>query len=340
MHKFLPFLPPLLPLLAAPFAAQEQAQLEQAPPAHAFLWKVEHAGSAVSYLLGTVHVPDERANALHPQVRAALGSADALYCELDFADLSQLSAELLEAAELADGTLLEDVVPEELWERLDARLARTGLRAQILNRFKPFMVELTLAQLEMAPLLASGKKALDERIYLEAKANGKEVGGVELVAEQIDVLANTLTIEESVVQLGKALDNMDEADARGMSDLEQTVRAWLSGSEKLLEAVAFANFEFDDPLDRRLYEALVTRRNLHMAERAAQRMRAHPEKSHVFAFGTLHFVGTGSVVELLRADGFQVTRQAAPNASEEAALLRDATWLKPKKELEPAGAGR
>lgn len=339
MRRFLPLLPFLLPSLAAPAAAQEAAK--PAPPQHAFLWKVEREGLATSWLFGTIHVPDDRVNALHPEVKAALEGADAFYGELALDDTGDMEKKLMEAGTYPEDRKLQDAVPPELWKRLDERLREHGLTAGMLNRFKPFMVSMTLAQLEMLPLVTAGKKALDERIYLVAKAKGKEVGGVEQVEEQIQALAHTLTEEESVAQLAETLDDMDVADERGVSDLQRMLGAWLSGSERYLLAIAMESLDLEDPVERRIHEALLIRRNRHMAERAAAKMKAAPEKRFVFAFGTLHYVGEGSVVELLRKDGFTVTRVAAPSPEEEEAILAADPWLEPHRKLapEPAAAG-
>ena len=95
---------------------------------------------------------------------------------------------------------------------------------------------------------------------------------------------------------------------------------------------------------RRFYEALLINRNLHMAARAAKKMKEAAATKFVFAFGTFHFVGERSVVELLRKDGFTVTRMAAPSAEQEEAILASDPWLEQNQaaaelELEPVGAG-
>lgn len=341
MRRFLPILPLVLLPLAAPAAAAQDAA-KPAPPRHAFLWKVEREGLAASWLFGTVHIPDDRVHSLHPQVKAALEGADAYYGEIAMDRMKDLEEKITMVARFDDGRKLREVLPEDLWTRLDARLRKHGLNAAMLNPLRPFMVNLTLAQLEMLPLFAQGKKALDERLYTVSKNKGKEVGGVEEMDEQIAVLTKTLTEEEDITAMRDALDEMDEADARGISALERLVRAWLSGSERYLLALAMESWDLDQPVDRKSYEALLIRRNALMAERVAARLKAAPDKSFVFAFGTFHFIGERSVVELLRKDGFSVTRLAAPSAEEEQALLDADPWLEREEtaaEPEPAGAG-
>lgn len=341
MRRLLPILPFFLLPLAAPAAAAQDAA-KPAPPEHAFLWKVEREGLATSWLFGTIHVPDDRVHALHPQVKAALEAADAYYGEIPMEEMKRAQEMMVEAASYRDGRTLKELLPEDLWRRLDARLAGHGLNAALLDRFRPFMVGLTLLQLDMLPLMAAGKKALDERLYQVAKAKGKEVGGVERPEDQVDMLANTLTDEEQVESLREQLDDMDVADARGISDLERLLRAWLTGSERYLLAIAMESWDLSRETDRRLYEALLPKRNLGMAKAAGALMKASPEKSFAFAFGTFHFVGERSVVEYLRKDGFTVTRMTAPTPEQEAAWIAADPWLEREEaeaEAEPVGAG-
>lgn len=300
---------------------------------------MEREGLATSWLFGTIHVPDDRINALHPAVKAALEGADAFYGELALDSTEELGKQVLAAGTFEEGHDLREIVSDELWERLDQRLQKHGMSAAMLRRFKPFLVNLTLVQLDMLPLIQSGKKALDERIFLVAKAKGKEVGGVEQVEEQIQALAYTLTLEESVASISQGLDDMDKADARGVSDLERIMRAWLTGSGRLLLAIGMESWDLNDPVDQRSRKALLLDRNVHMAERTARKLTQAPEKSFVFAFGAFHFLGEGSVVELLQKDGFTVTRMCAPDPEAEQRLLDEDPWLKPKPKTVPVGAG-
>lgn len=329
MKPRLRLLPLLITLLAGPALAQEAAPPTTKPeaPRHTFLWKVEHEGLAPNYLFGTIHVPDDRIHALHADVKAALDQADALIGELDLTDTSEMERKITEAGTLPAGQSLKALLPADLYQELDAVLTPYGLRAALLDRLKPFMVNLTLAQLEVMQDALAGKKALDVRLFAVAKHKGMQVGCVETIDEQVDALANTLTMEESIVALRETLDELKKAKERGIGALERVMLAWLSGSERYLLAIALETWDPDDPVDQRVQEALLYQRNRNMAERSAKMMREHPETRHVFAFGAFHYIGPQSVVELLRKDGFTVTRLAAPTPEEEQAIMDADPWL-------------
>jgi len=328
MQPLLRLLPFLIPVLAAPAPAQETAPPKKPePPAHTFLWKVEREGLATNYLFGTIHVPDDRIHALHPEVKAAMEQAQALIGELDLSDTSEMEKKITAAGTLPEGQSLKELLPEDLYQDLDEILSSYDLRAALLDRLKPFMVSLTMAQLELLDEMAAGKKALDVRLFAVAQHKGMQVGAVETVDEQIEALANTLTMEESILELRELVDEFKKAKERKIGPLERVMLAWLSGSERYLLAIANETWDPEDPVDRRTREALLYKRNRNMAARSAKMMREHPETRHVFAFGTFHFIGEQSVVELLQKDGFTVTRLAAPTPEQEQEAMDSDPWL-------------
>ncbi len=337
MKRLLPLLPFLLPGLAARAPAQDAAPAKKPePPQYTFLWKVEREGLATNYLFGTIHVPDDRVNTLHPDVRAALNQADAFYAELELGDTTEMQQELLAAAKLPEGQTLKDLLPADLYQ--EAKRAVGGdLAMRAVNGYKPFMIELQIMQQELVPDILMGKEPLDIRLYKVAQSKGMEVGGVEQVGEQVQALANTLSLSEQVENLRESVKKYFAAKERGTSDLQRILQAWLSGSSAWLLAIGNQDWDPAIERDRKLREALLLRRNRNMAERIAKLMRDHPAKKYVFAFGTFHFIGEGSVVELLRKDGFTVTRLLAPPPELEARLIEQDESLHPAEEAVGAG---
>ncbi|MFK7821458.1 MAG: TraB/GumN family protein, partial [Planctomycetaceae bacterium] len=96
-----------------------------------FLWQIE--GDTPNYIFGTVHVADPRALKLHPQVEKAFVNSDAAFFEIDF----RRSADQVRAITLRDNEKLEDTLPADLIQRLDARINKyqPGYRNQF--RAKP-----------------------------------------------------------------------------------------------------------------------------------------------------------------------------------------------------------
>lgn len=307
------FLRPLLPLLvlAAPLAAQDSAPKPE-PPEFTFLWKIEKEGLATSYLLGTMHTPDPRINALHPSVKEALNTADAFYAEVKMDEMDALQTKIMEIGMLPEGSSMETLLGEESYSDLAKVLEPHGIPVGMFNRMRPFMVELTVGQLELMPLLAKGGKPLDERLYAVAQHKGMEVGGVETFEEQIHVLAEVRTDEEVVFSLKETLKKELARSPEEPSSMEQLTEIYLSGNESRMEQFAKSEMDFDIPGTERFYNALLPKRNVNMAKRSAKLMQEHAAKKYVFAFGALHFLGEDGVPQLLRNHGFTVTRLHAP----------------------------
>jgi uncharacterized protein YbaP (TraB family) len=338
MKSVQPILPFLLAWFAAPAPAQHAApEKPPEPPRYTFLWKVEHAGLPANYLFGTIHVPDDRVNTLHPDVKSVLNAADAFYAELELGDTTELQSKLIEAATLPEGETLQTLLPEDLYAEVERAFADQKLLLRAVQGFEPFMVQLMLLQQEMMADMLAGKEPLDIRLYKVAQSKGKQVGGVELVDEQIKALCDTLTVEEQITSLRTGLQQHFEAKERGESPLQRILVAWLSGSERWILAVGMEDWDMHDPIQRKSYEALLPQRNRNMAVRSAKLMRESPDKKFVFAFGTFHFIGEDSVVELLRMDGFTVTRLLAPPPELEERWIADDPGLAKEEETVEVG---
>jgi uncharacterized protein YbaP (TraB family) len=175
---------------------------------------------------------------------------------------------------------------------------------RVFERMEIWGIYMTISALDMLPMLSKGLP-LDMYLYNTAKADGKQVGGIETVEEQIEALSGG-SEEEQISQLRRALEQMKDADEDGTTVLEEMTRLYLAGDAVGLMQEVEGMGEADGGDE--LLEALVNVRNRRMAERAAEKIRAHPEKCFFFAFGAAHFPGTMGVVQLLCDAGFEVVR--------------------------------
>ena len=134
-----------------------------------------------------------------------------------------------------------------------------------------------------------------------AKAEGKTLVGLETIKEQIGAMAG-LSLEfhlkslEETVKLGDKMDDM----------METMVQLYVAGKVgkfwPLMEHLSPETSK--GPGYAKFQEALITRRNKVMADRANPLL----EKGGVFmAVGALHLSGKRGVVQLLREAGYTVT---------------------------------
>lgn len=330
MHRSLTCLLPVLALLAAGgllFAGDEEpAPVEQPDRVlKPFLWEIP--GEVPSYLFGTAHTVDERVTKMHPVARKAFEEAQAVYLEVD---LVKDAPKQLAAMRLPEGKKTEDMIPADLLERLDARLAKIS---PLLNRAQVGHLK-TFAWVVLVPTLYEqlkkpGVPVLDAKLYGEAMRAGKIVGGLEDPAEQT-AFVDSVTNDEALLMLRVMLDQWDEDDAQGTDPTAELIGHYLQGDGKGLSEYAMRKMrgeEIPKELTERLMKGLAYDRNERIAKAIAKHVAEHPKRRYFFAVGAMHLIDKQCVQDYLEKLGVKTRRVEVP-ADEPAA-----------KKPEPAGAG-
>ncbi|OWV90040.1 polysaccharide biosynthesis protein GumN [Rhizobium sp. N122] len=287
--------------------AEAVREADATPNGKGIFWKIEKAGLQPSWLLGSMHVTDPRVLALPPRAQAAHDAANTIIIESDeILDERKATAALLARPELTmftDGTTIDKLLSPEDYKRLETGLKQRGIPLGAVSRMRPWMISsaVALPACEIARK-AKGVQFLDQKIATDAVAQGKQVQGLETLAEQIQAMAD-LPIEFHLKSLIETLELGDK-----MSDVVETMTdLYLSGDigmtmpmlktvtpEKQGEDSDYAAFE----------QRVILDRNKVMAERAAPIL----DGGNVFmAVGALHLPGKAGVIELLRQQGFTVT---------------------------------
>lgn len=287
--------------------AEALKEADATPNGKGIFWKIEKPGIQPSWLLGSMHVTDPRVLALPPRAQAAHDAANTIIIESDeILDERKATAALLARPELTmftDGTTIDKLLSPEDYKRLEAGLKQRGIPLAAVSRMRPWMISsaVALPACELARK-AKGVQFLDQKIATDALAEGKEVKGLETLAEQIQAMAD-LPVEFHVKSLIETLELGDK-----MSDVVETMTdLYLSGdigmTMPMLKTVTPQ--EKDESSDYAAFEQrVILDRNKVMAERAAPIL----ESGNVFmAVGALHLPGEQGVIELLRKQGFTVT---------------------------------
>jgi len=312
----------------------------------ALLWRIE--GPTPNYLFGTIHLPDERVTKLAPAVRAAVDGCDALFTELpmELGEMMKMQGRTL----LPKGQTLADVLGPELYARVAAYVASTGMKTTMVDRMQPWAASM---QLPLLPQMAKmTRMPLDMQLYEAARKAKKVVGGLETIDEQIGVFAD-LSIEEQRSLVASTLDGIEEDARDGTDPVEKLLQVYLRGDEQVLDA-EMNKFKIGDAaLRAKLLPRLLGDRNLRMADRIVRHLQEQPGRIHLFAVGAAHYVGETGLLQLLTARGYRVTRldltdPAAALAREveslDADIARRAAELEQlrarRERLQPVGSGR
>ncbi|MBB3594439.1 hypothetical protein FHX08_004843 [Rhizobium sp. BK529] len=282
-------------------------EADATPNGKGIFWKIEKPGLKASWLLGTMHVTDPRVLNLPPRAQTAHDGADTIIIESDeILDEKKATASLLMRPDLmmfTDGTTIEKLLSPEDYTRLETGLKQRGIPLSAVSRMRPWMIAsaVALPACEIARK-AKGGQFLDQKIAADAAAEGKQVKGLETLAEQLQAMAE-LPVEFHLKSLIETL----ELGAR-MNDVVETMTdIYLSGdigmTMPMLKTVTPEGSDEDS--DYAAFEQrVILDRNKVMAERATP-ILAH---GNVFmAVGALHLPGKEGVIELLRQQGFTVT---------------------------------
>ena len=274
--------------------------------ARSIFWRVEGANGPPSYLFGTIHLSDDRINALPVEVQLALGAAKKVVLEV--ADLSPqaLSAAFARQRPImvfADGRSLETMLTPQEKAVAAGALEKAGMPATALAALKPWVVYMMLSLSDCERhRAAAGLRPLDLRLGDNARQRGVPVLGLETLADQLLALAavpedDQLTVLRAGLKLYDRTDDLLETMVLGY--LARDIGPIWPMHEVLWRQLGYAPKAFAS-----FQKQLVTIRNLRMRDAAIPLLA---EGGAFIAVGALHLSGAGGLVELLRGAGFKVT---------------------------------
>jgi uncharacterized protein YbaP (TraB family) len=283
-------------VVAAVAVAAPQAQ----STGQRFLWTVTQPGAPTSYLLGSVHVLTPAYYPLSPAIERAFKDAKVLIVETDIDELSSPSTMLAVAqrAMFTDGRTLDDAIGAELYEKVAARAKRAGFPEPAIRRMKPWMVAVTLMMPAITGDGFSPEHGVDRHFFNRAKASGMERRALETVLYQFD------RFNEMAMPLQEQLLRSVLADLeKQTSDVKTIADAWARGDTRAIEK-ALQGALVDSP---KLYDRLLVERNRNWVAPVEQCFQS---KTACFVVvGAAHLVGPDSLVNMLKAKGYQVEQQ-------------------------------
>jgi uncharacterized protein YbaP (TraB family) len=267
-----------------------------AAQAKSFAWKVT-GKSGIVYLVGSVHLLSNDFYPLQPALDAAYKDSDLLVEEVDMAELTDPSAQLalLGKAMLPSATPLDKVISAETYAMLTKRAEALGLPLEPFKMLKPWMVALTLVQMEWQQAGFDPQLGLDMHFYNQAKADGKATQGLETAEYQISRL-DGLTPQQQERMLAESLKELDDEKA----NMKKLVEAWRTGDSATIEKIVLADLKTEPAL----YQRLLVERN-HNWMPKIEALFARP-KHALIVVGAAHLVGPDGLLAALKAKGYTV----------------------------------
>ena len=269
-------------------------------------WRIEKDGLAPSYVLGTMHMADERiANLEGKRLQAFNASQTVIVENIEALDPAQASAALLQHKDMTlytDGTTLLDRLDEESKMALKSAVEERGMPFAVVQIMRPWLVATSVA-LPACELAAkqSGKPVLDALIASTAKEQGKTLIGLESIGEQFSAMAN-LPEEFHLEALRETLKMGDLAE-----DMIKTMKdLYLEGDISMIQPLTkMVSPKTGNSKDYEAFQdSLITKRNGVMAERSLPYL----EKGGVFvAVGALHLPGESGLLNAYSKAGYKIT---------------------------------
>jgi uncharacterized protein len=262
------------------------------------VWAIRGAHN-ILYLAGSMHLLPPQEASLPPAFERAYGDSARLVMELDLGKLDELATAgwMLEHGALPAGVKLRTVTGERRYARLTAAAAELGLPTDILDSQAPWVVAIELADLDYVHLGFDPQQGVEEQLVRRAQADGKPTAGLETVDEELGGL-ESLPREDQLRMLDQTLDELKESPA----EIKEVLTAWRSGDAAKLAALLSREYSSFPAL----YRSLVTVRNANWVPRIEEML--HGEGNCLVVVGSLHLVGDGGLLELLRKDGYTATQ--------------------------------
>lgn len=266
------------------------------------LWKISGNGlEKPSYIFGTHHLAPLSILDSIPAFNEAFNSCSAVYGEI-IMDKEQLQKEAMKYAGLMMATpdsTLNIVLNKEQFEKLNKITTETmGVSADQVKILKPAALSTQLSMIAHIKHFKDFKpeEQLDQLMQTRAKAANKNLGSLETMEQQMNLLFGS-SITEQAEGLVKLIDHFDQLDqfVQIMND------AYMAQDlDKLLSVMSDEKYGANkEELERILFA-----RNRNWDEQLKEIL---PKNGPIFiVVGAGHLPGKEGVIELLRKQGYTV----------------------------------
>lgn len=262
------------------------------------LWKVSGNGlEKPSYIFGTHHIADQTICDGIKGFNDAYASVEKLYGEVDTEKLNSMATQLkmMTHMKMPKGQKLSSLYTEDQLKIVD-EFVTSVLEVSIksFDSFKPVMVSSSIQVIIAMKLYPDFKAedAIDSYMQTKAKKDKKEVGSLETVDFQIDVLYN-----EPLEKQAADLLEMAEKSQKAEDDIIKLTELY---RQQELDKLWDIMLEDTEPQE---LEALIFGRNRNWVVQMKDLMPAAPT---MFVVGAGHLPGDQGLIKLLEAEGYKL----------------------------------
>lgn len=259
------------------------------------MYKICDSDSCI-YLLGSIHIGDEKVNKFNNVIIDAYNDSDLLAVELDITDVKIDIKEFM----LENGTI-DNYISEELNSKLNNFANNHSLFP--LSTLKYMKLEYMYDYLSILPYLENGYNSdgVDSYFIGLAKEDNKKIISLETYEEQLNVLMG-YSGDFYVKQIEYIIDNYDEVTDNDIKLYD----AYVEGNEKeLVKLMEEDQIGFDTEEEKKFVKSIYDDRNEKMAKKVEEFL---DNNEKVFmTVGTAHVIGNNGIIDLLK-DKYKISK--------------------------------
>jgi len=281
------------------------------------LYKIKYEDIAM-YLLGSIHIGNENMHPFGQAIRQGMEEADTFVFECDTTSREAAAAGKLAMA-LPEGDMLYDLISPECYALLEEVCRLKGYPIGQMNRLRPWAamvslsMEATAAELGVKNARKAMELGVERNVMAFARERGRRIVYLETTQEQLNTLDRlSLPLQEHLLQEQLRI-ILDPSIAKGLDAyISQWPAFWNGGDAQAFAdryQQGYGDIIAEDELawTNEYHAALVTRRNLLMADRLEAMMREEGPGVYFVTIGLLHFVlPEDSVLKHMESRGYQV----------------------------------
>jgi uncharacterized protein len=267
---------------------------EHEGPSEGVFYKVEKDNQTV-YLLGSIHIGDQSLYPLNDQINIAFEEADHLAVEVDIENLDEMefSQTVMQQGMYQDGTVLSDVVEEDVFNETLEHLSALGMNEEIVEQFQPWFVTTILSEVALQGTALTGEFGIDKHFIDRAKEKNLPIINLESVESQLASISSAPE-DEQIESLEYTLESIDVYE----EELTQLMHIWRSGNTDV-----FAQLRETDQGSNQL---ALNERDLLMTGKIEDFLNAGDGETYFVVVGAAHLAGDNSIIDLLQTRGYSV----------------------------------
>jgi len=272
--------------------AAPKAKTVKPSRAAGLLFKLESTTATV-YVLGSIHVANDKLYPLDARITSAFDQSDVVVLETELTPTAKARAAKLlqQAGTYTPPDTLDAHLDPSTRAALQGALAQRGIPPEAVQVMRPWLVSLTLTLVDLGKLGFKPELGLDE--HFRARGARKHMTALETVEQQVAIFKD-MPDPVQLASLRQTLEQLPELERM----VNEAFDAWRAGDAAKLDSLLIGPMRKEFP---KLYERMFVERNRRMADAIAGYLEG---SGTVFVVvGSGHLVGPNSVLHVLKQRG-------------------------------------